>query len=435
MGLITGGLTFRRYRVYQPLASDFRDTFLEGVTRHAHQENLKSRTKDPNIGWVNIFDAGDTYFDLNKILYDRYLVLGLRVDKKAVNGKLFNILLERQYQQVMEERKVERLAKNHKEEIKEALEEELLSQTLPSVNVFDLAWDIHSGQVFFFGTSDLVNEFVQGFFHDSFNHRLYPERTVDWLVSAGLSWEEIETRAQGYLPGGSASGGMAKEKNPDGWHENDPILGRELLLGTEFLTWLWQQSEQKDGRFQVGEAQATPAPSTPVERDSEDFDYDYEEEAEVERRKRLGLEGGSTLRRALDSGVEDITLWLDNKLIFKNLDEGQPGVTMLVGEAPSATPEAKLTLVQGKRPVEVRLGLQRGEQDWFFTLKALPGGLELAGLKIPFEVKEGEEEKIYERMYLLEVVTTALKGLFRQYFEARTSEGWGEKLEGWLKEE
>lgn len=420
MGLLTGGLSFRRFRTIQDPPEGFRDTFLEAVKRDAHQENLKHRSKDPVFGWVSVLDPADTDFELNKMLWDPYLVVSLRVDKKAVPAKLFSILLDRRQKEVKEERGLERLGKNHKDEIKEALEEELLSQALPSVAVYDVAWHLNRAEVLLFATSDSVVEYAQGLFHDTFQQRLYPERLVDWLART-MPWEEIEERAQSYLPGGSAAGGMAHQVDSEGWHENDPLAGRELLLGTEFLTWLWQQSEESDGRFSLPEEEGQTAHSGAVTV--------REEEEEIDPRTGLPVE------KAGASSTEDITLWFDNKLIFKDLEEERPGVTMMSGEAPSATPEAKLTLVQGKRPVEARLGFARGDYSWFFTLKALPGGLELSGLKIPAEVKEGDDEKIYERMYLIEVATSAVQRLFHRFYVERTTDGWGKGIEAWMNEE
>lgn len=418
MGLLAGGLSFRRYRVVQPLPDGFRDQYLASIQHYAHQENLKHRSKEPVMGWVSVRDPADTEFDLNKVLYDHYFVLGLRIDKKTLPAKLFAILLERKYREIKQERGVERLGKNHKLEIKEALEEELLGQNLPTVNIYDVAWDIGSGEVLFFGTSEALNDYVRGFFHDTFQMRLYPDRMVDWLARR-MSWEEIETRAQAHLPGGTAAGGHASQVNAEGWHENDPLSGRELLLGTEFLTWLWHESEARDGHFSLPEDAPRTGKGAITERDYTELD----------------LPAGFVPPEPAGPGEEEIVLWLDNKLIFKDLQEDQPGVTMMSGAAPSTTPEAKLTLVQGKRPVECRLGFKRGDYEWFFTLRALPSGLELSGLKIPAEVKDGDEEKVYERMYLIEVATNAVRKLFLQFFQERTSPGWGEGLEAWMNEE
>lgn len=427
MGLLTGGLSFRRYRIYGDLPSDFRETYLESILGLTHQENLKHRSKEPLLGWVSIMNPADIELDLNSVLYDHYLVLSLRQDKKAINSKLFSILLDRQYDLVKEGEGKERLAKSQKDEIKEALEEELLSQALPSVNVYDMAWDINTDSVLFFATSDSINDMFQAYFQDTFEKRLYAERMVDWLAE-DMPWEEIEQRAINGLPGGSAGGGLAAEKNVDGWHEHDPLAGRELLLGTEFLTWLWSESEARDGHFTIKKpvkAKGLTQGNAITQRDADAVDLP----------EGFNREAFEANRQADDSEDEEITLWIDNKLLFKHIEEEMPGVTMMSGEAPSTTPEAKLTLVQGKRPVEARLGLSRGEYEWYFTLKALPGGLDIGGLKIPAEVKDGEDEKIYERTYLIEIVTSAVKTLFRQYYIERTEGRFSQGIEEWLSEE
>jgi hypothetical protein len=439
MGLLNGGLSFRRYRVHQPLPEDFRDLFLENIQRLAFQENLKHRSKEPLMGWVNVANPDDTAFDLNKLLFDRYLVLGLRVDKKSVNGKLFQILLERQYRAVMAEKGVERLGKNHKEEIKEALEEELLGQTLPSVATYDLAWDIHTGEVLVFATSDALQETFQGLFHDTFGARLYPDRMVDWLREQ-WDWETIEQRVDGFIPGGALDRGLAVTE--DGWHEGNALRGREFTLASEFLTWLWHESELKDGYFQLTgpKLEVKSEGSAVTEREAftsdDEVDYDYRQAEEQVRRAQLGLAEPVTKKGGSSDQDEEFTLWMDNKLAFRDIEDvEEPGSTIMVGAAPSATPEAKLTMASGKRPVEARLGIRRGEHEWFFTLRAGPGGLELNGMKLPIEVKDGDEEKIYERMYLLNILSSAVRGLFRQFFEVRTSERWPGMIERWLEQD
>lgn len=452
MGLLTGGLSFRRFRVYQPLPEGFRDLFLENITRFAFQENLQHRSKEPLFGWTSILNPDDISFDLNTVLYDRYLVLGLRQDKKSINGKLFQILLERRARALMAERGLERLGKKHKEEIKEALEEELLGQTLPSVNTYDLAWDIHTGEVLVFATSDSVIEIFQGLFQDTFGARLYAERLVDWLAPQYLTWEALTDRL-GSTPSLKKDAGPEKpEFNADGFHEGNPLKGRELELGSEFLSWLWHESELREGSFVLDplptqakkpaapEDVATPRTSARaiVERDAivsdEEVDYDWRQ-GEAEARAAAQEEADEaprTRKGAMDD--ERFTLWMDNKLVLKDLEELEdPEITTMIGPAPSATPEAKATFSSGKRPVEARLGLAKGEAEWFFSLRVIPGGLDLAGMKLPIEVKEGDEEKIYERMFLLDILTSAVRGLFAQFFQVRTSDEWPKVLSRWVE--
>ena len=130
---------------------------------------------------------------------------------------------------------------------------------------------------------------------------------------------------------------------------------------------------------------------------------------------------------------EQVTVWFDSKLTMVSFDEDAAMErTTMVGVAPSASLEARRTLVGGKRPVEARLGPRRGELECAFTVLATPAGVEIRGCKLPFEVKSGTDEKIYERMGLLELVDSTLQQLFQQFFLLRTSTAWSDRLALWL---
>lgn len=132
---------------------------------------------------------------------------------------------------------------------------------------------------------------------------------------------------------------------------------------------------------------------------------------------------------------EAVDLWIDDRLAFTAADE-KSVVSTFRGGAPSTLPEARLSVLSGRRISEVRLGMRRGEAEWSFQLRVRPGEIILAGLKIPSVVKDGTEEMIYERMYLTDAVTDVLADLFGQFFALRSSEVWeneeGPAIRAWL---
>ena len=194
MGFLSGNLSFRRFKVVGALPSGFRESFVEAVQRRAFRENLDARTADDNIGWVNLLDPDDAEFDLNKILYDHYVVLSLRVDRKRVPARLLSILHKRRCEEVKAEKGMERLSANHKREIKEAVEEDLLQRALPAVQVHDMCWDINSGEARLFATSDTVADVFRIFFKDTFSMELAHVRPSHWLDAAGIERGDLERR-------------------------------------------------------------------------------------------------------------------------------------------------------------------------------------------------------------------------------------------------
>lgn len=407
MGLVTGGLNGRRFRTTTTLPDGFRDRYLEAVREHAFVPVPDAADNEPRFGWVDVFEPANTAFELNTFLYDSFVCLSLRIDKKAVNGAYRKIALAERTARVLEMRGVEKLSKAERAELEEALDSELFARALPSVGTVDVAWSTLTGEVVVFGTSDTTLELVQAHFEATFDVRLRPERMVDWLGEK-LPWEEIGTRVDAHLPDARGSKGLGEPI--DGWHEDDPLDGARFQVAADFITWLWLQSEASDGFFRVIEGGAAPRASS-----GDDDDWDDLTE---------------TLKHA------DLTLWLESKLKLQDVEVAEtPDTTILLGVAPSVTPAARRDLHAGKRPVEARLGMKLDELECGLTLVATDEGVAVTGLKLPFEVKSGQEEKIFERMGLLDLMHGTLKKLFQQFFLARTSPAWDERVEAWLSED
>ena len=122
------------------------------------------------------------------------------------------------------------------------------------------------------------------------------------------------------------------------------------FLGREFLLFLWFESEVLEGQFEMP--------------DGERFD-----------------------------------LWLENQLTLES-ETAEQEVTRMRGAAPSTTSEAHEALRRGKLPVQARIRIDRGQQAFSAVVSA--NSLSLSSATIPQLIKEEEEERFYERMYLVE---------------------------------
>jgi len=411
MGLLSGGLNGRRFRLSTQLPGGFRDTFMAAVREHAFVADLEASDAEPRVGWVHAFDPALAAFELNDFLFDRFVVLTMRIDKKAVNGAYAKIAVAQRVAEVKAERGVEKLAKSDTEMIKEALTAELHRRALPSVGTVDVAWDTVTGELILFTTSENNLELVRALFGETFELDLRPERLCDWL-SDKFGRREIVDRVEGFLP--DARGAAGTGMSLDGWHEDDPLEGALQPLASDFLTWLWLQSESSDGHFRVLDSQGHHASIDKFEAVDDDDEWNDITE---------------TLRHA------DLTLWLEGQLKLVSLDAEVPETTVVVGEAPTTSHAARHDLQMGKRPVDITLGLKLDELECRMTLSATPDGLAIKGLKLPFEVKKGTDEKVFERMMLLDLVHTTVKQLFQQFFLARTSPAWRDRVNAWMVDE
>jgi len=143
-------------------------------------------------------------------------------------------------------------------------------------------------------------------------------------------------------------------------------------LTAEFFVWLWYASERDGGTMTLGSA-----------------------------------------------GVCDV--WVEERLSFRVPDEDKARA-VLTGENTSSAPEARAALASGKVVRDVQVHLRREEREYTVTLRGV--NLDLAGVKFPGHSSEGEDELLYERMYLYEDLWFILQQLYQRFASERAAESW-----------
>jgi len=165
------------------------------------------------------------------------------------------------------------------------------------------------------------------------------------------------------------------------------LIHRSVFLGPEYLTWLWYQSELRDGVFHPGGR------------------YD----------------GGP------------FELFFDDKLVVSS-----PAVNaqenFFRGGHPTSSLEARTALRLGKMAGEAKLRVVRGGREWSFVFKA--HRMSTAAVKLPAVLSKEDDDKFYERMFLLEQLEAMLDALFAEFLRVRISPEWAAKelldLRAWV---
>ncbi|MEL6347706.1 MAG: recombination-associated protein RdgC [Myxococcota bacterium] len=196
MGLFKGSLTVRRYRVLGEVPEDFRERYRENLEVNAFHEPMSAAHEGEVVGFTLIQNLLDTDFsDMNRWLFNHYLVAAMRIDKKVLPSKLFNAHLEQRVQMWCAEQRRERCPSKIKAEIKEALTQEMLLKTLPRVQHYEFAWNIVDGWVAFLNLSEGVNDKFRTLFRNTFGLVLAPLSPLDLLE--GLPEVGARLEAQG----------------------------------------------------------------------------------------------------------------------------------------------------------------------------------------------------------------------------------------------
>ncbi len=232
MGLLKGTLTFTRYRLPGKLPRNFRE-FVDGqIKAYAFREG-SSGTEEISSGWTGLENILDTKFEKADYLYGDYLLLSLRLDRKAVPPALLKLkLLEAERKLSGAGRK--RITKEQRDEIKERIRIELLSRAHPVPSFYDVCWSLSGNWLLFGSISAKPAEEFETLF----------KKTFDTGISPFVPWDEkhMETKLAEQVA--SLKAGVfldpGREETSDA-----PALGRE------FLTWLWFKSEERGGAVMI----------------------------------------------------------------------------------------------------------------------------------------------------------------------------------------
>ncbi|MFM7144656.1 MAG: recombination-associated protein RdgC [Alphaproteobacteria bacterium] len=167
MGFLSAASTIVRYHAPVPKRLD-RDAIVAQVDRRAFREHDEDGLpKAESFGWVAIHDPLVTTFEAHDVFLQQYLVLGFRHDRRVAPAKL--VMLERR--RLEEERRradgLERLPRPVRREIKEEVASRLLLQALPSPSLFECAWNLDTGTLWFTGKARAAREAFQSLFHET----------------------------------------------------------------------------------------------------------------------------------------------------------------------------------------------------------------------------------------------------------------------------
>lgn len=156
------------------------------------------------------------------------------------------------------------------------------------------------------------------------------------------------------------------------------------FLGREFLVWLWFESEVLEGQFEMP--------------DGERFE-----------------------------------LWFENQLTLES-ESAEQEITRMRGAAPTTTSEAHEALRRGKLPIQARVRIERGQQAFGVVISAKT--MTLTSATLPQLIKEEEEERFYERMYMIEELEKMVDALYERFLTVRLSTVWDTKvlpiIRGWV---
>jgi recombination associated protein RdgC len=170
MGLLSGSMALRRYRVMSTPPADFKELYEKAVRAHAlvPLDPESGRAEEKSIGWCSLFDENDLDLSFSKFHLDGRLVLSLRVDMLKPPAAEVKRLLKQRQREIEANRK-EPLSASALRELKDMIVIDLRRRTPPKTRTVDMLWKLDEQRLYFFSHSKAMNEAFLALFAQTFN--------------------------------------------------------------------------------------------------------------------------------------------------------------------------------------------------------------------------------------------------------------------------
>lgn len=186
MGAIRGSLTFTRFFVIGDVPEDLAGATLPRIRAEAFKPLVAEEDISSRHGWASVEDPYDTDLDHNKVFYNEYVVLAMRIDSWSVPGPLLKAHLADAEEALLKKRGLEKLGRKAKADLKIAVMKQLRKSLIPTTKSIDLVWDQRTGLVRFFSHSPKMHELVQELFEKTFRLQLLVESPGTAVHKLGL---------------------------------------------------------------------------------------------------------------------------------------------------------------------------------------------------------------------------------------------------------
>lgn len=203
MPITAGAVSGRVWRVVETLPPNFKEIFERNLARHAFKPIDPERGQLQAVGWVNIKQLLDSRLTLEKVLFRNLIALGLRVDRLAINQRVFRATLAQEIGKKLREKGKE-LSREEKLVIEDKIRLDLIKRTQPSTAVYELVWHLETGTVLFGSGSQKLGLIFSDLFSETFQVSVEPQlpylRGQHWADRNRMGQELLELLPSPFSP-------------------------------------------------------------------------------------------------------------------------------------------------------------------------------------------------------------------------------------------
>lgn len=197
MGVLTGSSSYMRFSVEGELPDSFWDFVADRVAAHSFQD-IDDSLEEYSIGWVSVANMFDADFSYASYAAGDYVVLSLRVDERKVSSAVLKKCVLKEEERIKQERQIPKLSRSARLEIKERVRTQLVRKSVPVPAVYDMAWNLSDGTLFFFSTNKKAMVLLEEFFKETFDLSIVLQ--IPWNIALHVGDEENVARLDQLRP-------------------------------------------------------------------------------------------------------------------------------------------------------------------------------------------------------------------------------------------
>ncbi len=190
MGAIKGNVSYTRFYVWGELEGSFQDRFMRSIKNRTFEPLVAQEPDEEHMGWCFIADPFDLELSRDKVFFNNFVNLSLRIDRWRIPKPVFDAHFAEAERQHLEKKGRERLAKREKEELRMFVAKRLRKQVIPAMKITDMSWDMDANLVRFWNNSTKMHERFLEIFEKTFKLKLVPESPYANAVRVGITEQQ-----------------------------------------------------------------------------------------------------------------------------------------------------------------------------------------------------------------------------------------------------
>ncbi len=352
MGFLASSCSFTRFRVTDPVPDGLWAEIPQLLKKGAFLDIDESAESQAD-GWVSFDDYLDTTWQAGPPQIGAYMAFSLRLDIRRIPAGVLrkHLVLALKREKAENEKNGKKfISRERRKELKELVQISLRRRFLPVPGEFNVIWNTANNEIWFASTQEKMIELFAQRFLDTF--KLHIEQLTPPALALSMLGDAAEEAV----------------------HDADSVdYTMDGILGQDFLTWLWFQSDVAPSFFRTDDGHSFL----------------------VAMRKRVTVTG------------------------FVGMDRETASVA--ASDADSFLSEARLGLHRGKKVASALICLIK--DDFGFDVSVKAADFSLNSLKTPKIDKSDRDDDpdslFLEKVFLIETAVTLLDSLYRQFLGLR----------------